>query len=77
MIVRNEARCIARCLRSARTLVQTMIVVDTGSSDDTVRIAQALGAQVHRVSWTDDFSAARNAALDLSPAPWNPGAVRR
>ncbi|MDL2358253.1 MAG: glycosyltransferase [Pseudomonadota bacterium] len=71
MIVRNEARCIARCLRSASPLVEQMIVVDTGSTDETVRIAEQLGAQVHHVAWTDDFSAARNAALDYSSAQWN------
>ena len=71
MIVRDEARCIARCLRSAQPFVDRMIVVDTGSLDDTARIAAELGAQVHHVAWTDDFSAARNAALDYSPAQWN------
>jgi glycosyltransferase involved in cell wall biosynthesis len=71
MIVRNEARAIARCLRSVRPLVERMIVVDTGSVDDTVRIAEAAGAEVFHIAWTDDFAAARNAALDLSPADWN------
>lgn len=71
MIVRDEARCIARCLRSAQPFVDQVIVVDTGSTDDTARIAAELGAQVHHVAWTDDFAAARNAALDLSPAQWN------
>lgn len=71
MIVRNEARCIERCLRSAQPLVERIIVFDTGSDDDTVRRAEAMGAQVQRVAWTDDFSAARNAELDHSPAAWN------
>lgn len=71
MIVRDEARCIARCLRSVQALVDRIIVVDTGSRDDTVRIAEAMGAQVFHVPWTDDFAAARNAALDHSPAEWN------
>jgi tetratricopeptide (TPR) repeat protein len=71
MIVRDEARCIQRCLRSAQPFVDQVIVVDTGSADDTARIAAECGAQVHHRAWTDDFSAARNAALDLSPAEWN------
>jgi glycosyltransferase involved in cell wall biosynthesis len=71
MIVRDEAHCIARCLRSARPFVDAMIVADTGSTDGTARIAAELGAQVHHIDWTDDFAAARNAALDLSPARWN------
>ena len=71
MIVRDEARCIARCLASAQAFVGQMIVVDTGSADVTARIAASLGAQVHQIAWTDDFSAARNAALDFSSAEWN------
>lgn len=71
MIARNERRCIARCLRSARPWVDDMIVLDTGSSDDTVALALAEGAQVHHFTWVDDFAAARNAALALSTADWN------
>ncbi|MDT8759102.1 glycosyltransferase family 2 protein [Sphingomonas psychrotolerans] len=71
MIARNEARCIARCLHSVRPHVDTMIVLDTGSTDDTVAIAQACGATVHHFAWCDDFAAARNAALDCSDADWN------
>jgi hypothetical protein len=71
MIARNEARCIGRALGSALALVDEMIVVDTGSADDTAAIARALGAQVHSFRWTDDFAAARNAALAFSTADWN------
>ncbi|ATQ44891.1 family 2 glycosyl transferase [Caulobacter mirabilis] len=71
MIVRDEARCIARCLESVRPHVDEMIVLDTGSVDDTAAIAASLGARVERFDWIDDFSAARNAALDLSDADWN------
>jgi glycosyltransferase involved in cell wall biosynthesis len=48
-----------------------MFVLDTGSTDETVSIAGQCGASVHHYSWNDDFAAARNAALDLSPADWN------
>lgn len=71
MIARNEARCIARCLRSLRPWVDEMIVLDTGSTDGTDRIAANEGAKVGRFTWVDDFSAARNAALTLSDADWN------
>lgn len=71
MIVRNEERCIARCLRSAKPFVDAMIVLDTGSTDATVRIAGEIGAQVHHFTWCDDFAAARNAALGHSSADWN------
>jgi len=71
MIVRDEARGVARALESARAIVDQMIVLDTGSVDDTPAIARALGARVGTFAWRDDFSAARNAALDLSDADWN------
>lgn len=71
LIVRDEARCIGRCLDSLRPWVDRMIVVDTGSNDGTPALATACGAEVHHLAWPDDFSAARNHALDLSDADWN------
>jgi tetratricopeptide (TPR) repeat protein len=71
MIARNEARCIARCLRSVRPWVDDMIVLDTGSTDNTVNLARAEGAQVHHFTWIKDFAAARNAALACSDADWH------
>ncbi|MGE7206287.1 glycosyltransferase [Sphingomonas sp. NPDC019816] len=71
LIVRNEARCLARCLTSVACVVDRMVVVDTGSTDDTVAIAKAAGAEVHRLPWPDDFAAARNHALTCSDADWN------
>lgn len=70
MIVRDESRALARCLRSVRPWVDRMIVVDTGSSDQTVAIAQAEGAQVFHGPWGDDFAQARNHALTQSKADW-------
>lgn len=71
VIARNEARCIARCLNSAKDVVSRMLVLDTGSTDDTIAIARACGAQVHQAPWNDDFSQARNTALELADADWN------
>lgn len=71
MIARDEAAAIARALQSARPFVERMIVLDTGSSDDTPRIAAGAGAEVFAFDWCDDFAAARNAALALSDAAWN------
>ncbi|GAA4378633.1 glycosyltransferase family 2 protein [Nocardioides caricicola] len=70
MIVRDEARCIERCLESVRELVDEMVVVDTGSTDDTVALAEAAGATVHHVTWADDFAAARNVALGHCTGDW-------
>ena len=71
VIARDEAACIERCLLSAKPHVDKMIVLDTGSTDDTAAIAKACGAQVHPFTWVDDFSAARNAALAAANADWN------
>lgn len=70
MIVRNEARCLARCLDSARAHVDDMLVLDTGSTDGTPDIARQCGARVAHFDWVDDFSAARNAALAQVSTPW-------
>jgi glycosyltransferase involved in cell wall biosynthesis len=71
MIARDEAASIARALESVRPHVDRMVVLDTGSVDDTRAIATARGAEVHEFAWCDDFSAARNAALARSDAAWN------
>lgn len=71
VIARDEARCIERCLASARTLVDRLLVLDTGSSDATAALAAAAGAEVRHFAWCDDFSAARNVALELADADWN------
>lgn len=71
LIARNESRSIERCLNSARPWVDRMVVLDTGSTDTTVDLARACGAEVHRTPWTDDFSAARNHVLGLASADWN------
>jgi tetratricopeptide (TPR) repeat protein len=70
MIVRDEARSLARCLDSARPWVDELVVVDTGSTDETVAIAEAAGAKVVRFPWCDDFAAARNASLEAASGEW-------
>lgn len=71
MIVKNEERCLKRCLESAKPLVDRMIVLDTGSEDRTREIAREIGAEVYEYEWQNDFSAARNAALEYSDADYN------
>jgi len=71
MIVRNEARCLARCLQSAQRLVDEILICDTGSTDETVSLATQFGARVSHVPWSGDFSQARNHCLDQSQADWN------
>ncbi|NDD73860.1 MAG: glycosyltransferase family 2 protein [Gammaproteobacteria bacterium] len=69
-IVKDEARSLYRLLDSVRGLVDEMVVVDTGSHDDTVAIARAAGAKVSYFEWISDFAAARNFALSQTRAPW-------
>ena len=70
MIVRNEAERLERCLASVADFVDEMVIVDTGSNDGTVAIAEGCGAVVHHLDWPGDFAPARNAALDLVQGEW-------
>lgn len=60
MIVKNEEDVLARCLASAAGLVDEIIIVDTGSDDRTVEIAEQFTSKVYSFPWINDFSAARN-----------------
>lgn len=70
MIVKDEEATLLGCLESVREMVDAMVVVDTGSRDRTIEIAQAAGATVHSFAWCDDFAAARNAALQHVDTDW-------
>jgi len=63
MIVKNETGNIAECIRSVKPVVDEIIVVDTGSVDNTREIAEKLGAKVFEFPWIDDFAAARNESI--------------
>lgn len=60
MIVKNEEKVLARCLDSIRDAVDEIIIVDTGSTDSTKKIAMEYADKVYDFEWIDDFSAARN-----------------
>ncbi|WP_250027791.1 glycosyltransferase [Paractinoplanes maris] len=70
LIVRDEAVELPDCLASLAGLVDEVHVHDTGSTDGTPQIAAELGATVTHGRWTDDFAAARSAALDGWSALW-------
>lgn len=71
LIVKNESRCIDRCLSSFRDYVDEIILIDTGSTDDTVLKAEQYGVLTYHIEWQNDFSFARNFALDQSSGDWN------
>jgi tetratricopeptide (TPR) repeat protein len=70
MIVKDEAQRLPCCLQSVQGVVDEMIVVDTGSRDRTVDIAQQFGATVYHQSWQDDFALARNESLKYAKGKW-------
>lgn len=64
LIVKNEEKVLARCLDSAKDIVDEIIIVDTGSTDSTVEIARRYTDKVYSFKWCDDFSAARNFSFE-------------
>lgn len=63
IITKNEEKKIARCLESLKTCGMEIIILDTGSTDDTVSIAQNYTDKIYHFDWINDFSAARNCAM--------------
>ncbi|MBE3550750.1 MAG: glycosyl transferase, group 2 family protein [Brockia lithotrophica] len=70
MIVRDEAEKLPRALTSVRDFADEIVVVDTGSADDTSEIAAAHGAQVFSFPWRGSFAEARNASLERCRGRW-------
>ena len=70
MIVKNEEELLPNCLNSIKNAVDEMIIVDTGSTDDTVAIAKYFGAKVYHHPWNNNFSEARNYCLNYASGDW-------
>lgn len=70
MIVKNEEQNIRQALSWGKGVVYEQIVVDTGSTDKTVQIAEEMGAKVFHFEWCDDFSAAKNYAIEQASGDW-------
>lgn len=70
MIVKNEEENIEKALSWGKNLMWEQIVVDTGSTDRTVDLAQAMGAKVFHFDWIDDFAAAKNYAIEQALGDW-------
>lgn len=70
MIVKNEESNIERALSWGKGIVSEQIVVDTGSTDRTVEIAERMGAKVYYFEWIDDFAAAKNFAISKAKYEW-------
>ena len=70
MIVKNGSANIAQALVSSKCFCSQLLVVDTGSDDETPLICKKIGAEVHFFEWTGSFSDARNHALRLMRSDW-------
>ena len=70
MIVKNEQQFLPYCLASIHRYCDEIIVVDTGSTDKTIEIAEAFGAYVIRAPWKNDFSFIRNIAHSVANSDW-------
>jgi glycosyltransferase involved in cell wall biosynthesis len=70
MIVKDEEANLAACLGSVADLVDEVVVIDTGSSDRTIAVAEQMGARVLRFPWVDSFAAARNESLRHAAGEW-------
>jgi tetratricopeptide (TPR) repeat protein len=70
LLVKDEIETLTDCLNSVRAVVDEMIVLDTGSTDDTPDLARSLGAQVYSFEWCNDFAVARNVSLSYATGDW-------
>lgn len=70
LITKNEELNIERCISSIKNIADEIVVVDTGSTDKTVCLAKNLGASVYFHKWNNDFSEAKNFALDKCTKDW-------
>jgi tetratricopeptide (TPR) repeat protein len=70
MIVKNEEKRLPTALKSAKPWVDEIIVVDTGSTDRTVEIAESFGAKIYHHPWEHSFSKARNQSLSYATGDW-------
>lgn len=70
MIVKNEELVLDRCLRTAKSFVDEIIIVDTGSTDKTIEIAQKYTKNIYHFEWCNDFSKARNFAFSKAKSDY-------
>jgi glycosyltransferase involved in cell wall biosynthesis len=70
LIVKNEAESLPRCLQSLRGVADEIVLVDTGSSDQTLQIAAQFGAKIFALAWPRHFGQTRNFALAQAQADW-------
>src|SRR5680860_285424 len=70
MIMRDEEEHLARCLASVQGVVDEIVIVDTGSVDRSIEIAESFGARVLHEEWHGDFATPRNTGIDAATGDW-------
>ncbi|WP_079442141.1 glycosyltransferase, partial [Clostridium chromiireducens] len=70
MIVKDEENTLERCLESVKDIVDEMIIIDTGSTDGTIKIAKKYGAKIFFYKWDNSFANARNYSLSKASKDW-------
>lgn len=70
MIVKNESDFLQECLESVKDIAYEIIIIDTGSEDNTIDIAKKYTSKVYSFEWTKDFSKARNESLKYASGDW-------
>lgn len=70
IIAKNEEYNLKRCIGSVSDIADEIVLVDTGSTDNTISLAEKLGASVFTHKWNNDFAEAKNVALDYCTKDW-------
>ena len=70
MIVKDEEHVLGRCLDNILPFVDQCVIVDTGSTDGTVELAESYGVEVVHHPWEDDFAKSRNQSLEYVTSDW-------
>ncbi|MBD3276574.1 MAG: glycosyltransferase [Candidatus Marinimicrobia bacterium] len=70
LMVKNEEEMLPGCLDSIKEFVDEIIIVDTGSEDNTVQIADSYGAKIYHHPWEHDFSKHRNQSISYANGDW-------
>src|SRR3569832_516454 len=70
IIVKNGESSVGEAIASIRAHVDTIVLMDTGSTDATISIALQAGVTIHTMKWSDDFALARNTVASKCKAEW-------
>lgn len=70
MIVKDEQDLLSRCLDSLQGIADEIVIVDTGSQDETKAIAKRYTDKIYDYQWNQDFAAARNESLRHATGKW-------